>query len=574
MAARTTAVPPRWDDTVDAVVVGAGAAGLTAALVAADAGLRVTVLERTALVGGTSAVSGGTLWVPGNRHMAEVGVEDSRADALAYMRAVAGGRADEQVLATLVDRGPEMVEQLERRFGFAFEPYPPVGPTLDYRYHLDGARHGGRSIDLGGFQLDLLGPWAGKLRRGTTSSLVISKAEYYGERHYMSRSFTAPPAADSAPQVGGGAALVAHLLHGCLARGARVLVEQPVEQLVLDDDGAVHGVVVDGRDGRRSLRATHGVVLASGGFEWNEALKARYLDRPLTHPASPEDVGRGDGLELGLAAGAAVAGLGDAWWTPVFDVAGDGAPLAGGVRSVMCRAERGFPHAIVVNRAGRRFVNEATNYYDMPAAFGTLASGPENLPAWLVVDQQFVDAYPLIATKTDGVAPEPARGLAIAGTLAELAARAGIDGAGLEQTVERFNGYARAGRDPDFHRGESAWDRAWGDADHGPNPSLGTIERGPFYAKQVFAGALGTKGGLRIDGCGHVLSEATGAPLAGLFAAGNVAAGSVPWGYTGPGATLGPAMTFGYVIGRELAVAAGAPLDESGPQPAAGGGVA
>jgi 3-oxosteroid 1-dehydrogenase len=550
MIERTADVPSRWDDEADVVVLGSGAAGLSSALVAAEGGATVLVLERTPLIGGTSAVSGGTMWIPDNPHTRKAGFADSREDALAYMRALAGGGADEAILETLVDRGPEMVRFMEERFGFAFEPYPAVGPTLDYRYHLPGARHGGRSLDLGFFALDGLGEDAARLRRGSTSSLLVTKTEYYGERQYMYRSVAAPAPPTGDPRIGGGAALVGHLLKAALERGARVLTGTPAGSLAVEG-GRVVGVVAE--DGR-ALRARAGVVIATGGFEWNPELKRRYLSRPLTHPASPEDVSQGDGIALGAAVGAGLAGLGDAWWTPVINVCPDGPAQMGGVRSVMCRAERGFPHSIVVNARGRRFVNEALNYYDMPEAFGTRASGPANLPAWLIVDAQFAEKYPLVGTGTDGVAaPDPAW-LTRADSLDELASRTGIDAGGLADTIERFNGFAWAGVDADFGRGESHWDREWGDPNHGPNPSLGTLERAPFFAVELKAGALGTKGGLRIDARGRVLSAAPGEPpIPGLYAAGNVACCNVPWGYTGPGATLGPAVTFGYVIGRELA---------------------
>jgi 3-oxosteroid 1-dehydrogenase len=556
-------VPEAWDEQVDTLVVGSGAAGLTAAGTAAHFGLMVKVVEKTALVGGTSSVSGGGVWVPNNHRAREAGIEDNRDDALRYMRAVSGGAAEEELLEVLVDRGPEMIRFLEDQFGFAFEPYPAVGPTLDYRFHLPGARHGGRPLDGGRFQLAALGDWATRLRSGTTAGWVVRKSTYYAERLYLRGSIADLAGRDDAdpPEagfVGGGAALVARLLKACLDRGVEIVCSTAATELVVVD-GRVAGAWVDGPNGRRSIRANKGVVLASGGYEWNEQLKRQFLSRPLTHPASPADVSQGDGLLLGLSVGAQLATMGDAWWTPTVEVGPAGSGINGAPMTMMSRAERGLPHTIVVNGRGERFANEALNYYDFPAKLGTnvdTEAGAENLPAFLILDHQYRSRYPLLQTKSDGVAEATPYWLHVADTLEALAEKIGLPAERLAATVERFNGFARAGVDEDFHRGESEWDREWGDPDHGPNVCLGTIEEPPFYAVELHAGALGTKGGLRIDADGRVRSAADGgAPIPGLYAAGNVAAGAVPWGYTGAGATLGPACTFAYVAARAMAAA-------------------
>jgi 3-oxosteroid 1-dehydrogenase len=563
MIDRSDAIPEAWDHQVDVLAVGSGAAGLLAAATAAEQGLEAMVLEKTALVGGTSSVSGGGMWIPNNHHVGEADVQDSREDALQYMRLVSGGRAEEPLLEVLVDRGPEMVHYLEDHFDFTFEAYPSTGPTLDYRYHLDGARHGGRPLDGGRFKVTELGDWATKLRSGTTAGWVIRKSVYYSERLHLKggiadlakRDDADPP---SAGFIGGGAALVAQMLKACLDRDVEILTETSATALIVDG-GRVLGVWVHGPDGRRSIRATHGVLLATGGFEWNEELKRQFLSRPLTHPASPADLSQGDGLLLGLSVGAQVAGLGDAWWTPTVEIAPAGTGVNGAPTTMMSRAERAMPHTVIVNRHGLRFTNEAVNYYDFPASFGSIsdtADGPANLPAFLILDHQFRMRYPLFQTMSDGIATPDPYWLTRADTLAELAQAIGVDPAGLEQTVQRFNGFARAGVDEDFHRGESYWDLQWGDPDHGPNPCLGEIAEPPFYAVELHAGALGTKGGLRIDDHGRVRSAAgDGGPIPGLYAAGNVAAGAVPWGYTGAGATLGPACTFAYVAALEMAAA-------------------
>jgi 3-oxosteroid 1-dehydrogenase len=557
----STEAPSQWDEQVDVLIAGSGAAGLVTAATVVDAGLSAKILERTDLVGGTSSVSGGGVWVPNNHHVSEAGVEDNRDEALRYMRLVSGGKAEERILEALVDRGPEMIHFLEGRIGFSFEAYPSVGPTLDYRFHLPGARHGGRTLDGGRFKLTDLGERSTQLRSGTTAGWVVRKKTYYEERLYLNGSIADLADRDDAdpPEagfVGGGAALVARLFKACLDLGVEIVTGTSVHSLIVED-GRVVGAWVDDADGRHSVRATCAVMLATGGYEWNEQLKQQFLNRPLTHPASPADLGRGDGLLLGLSVGAQVAGLGDAWWTPTVEVAPAGTGINGAPTTIMSRVERGLPHTLIVNRQGRRFANESLNYYDFPATFGQVADtaeGPANLPAFLILDQQFRSRYPLLQTKSDGIAAADPYWLTRADNLEELAAAIGVDAEGLVETVERFNGFASSGVDEDFHRGETPWDIEWGDPDHGPNPALGTIEQPPFYAVELHAGALGTKGGLRIDDRGRVMAAASDREVIdGLYAAGNVAAGSVPWGYTGAGATLGPACTFAYVAGCDIA---------------------
>jgi succinate dehydrogenase/fumarate reductase flavoprotein subunit len=555
---RTRGVPDACDETVDVLVIGAGCAGLAAAAVAAEEGLSVLVVEKLDLIGGATSISGGGAWIPNTRHGAERGVVDSRERALTYLEALSGGALDDRIASTLLDRGPEMAHYLEDRLGFAFELYPSEGPTHDYRPHLQGAAHGGRSLDPGRFELARLGEWASRLRRGGSTAWTRAKSDYYVNRRYLEPPGT--PGAKADPDaVGSGASLVGQLLAACLDRGVEVVVETAAEELIAED-GRVIGAVVASAGGRRAIRARAGVVLATGGYEFNEELRRLHLNRPLTHPATPVGTGEGDGLALGLSVGAEVAGLGDAWWSPTIDLEGAASNRGGGTVAIMSRVERCLPHTMIVNRDGRRFANEAVNYYDFPAAFGTIsdtAGGPANLPAWVILDQQYRDRYALIAAPGDGRDGNDPAWVRRADSLADLAALEGIDATGLARTVERFNGFARSGVDEDFHRGESEWDRAWGDPGRRPNPSLGTIEQGPFYALRLQAGAIGTKGGLRVDGQGQVLGAGLpdGAAIPGLYAAGNVAACSVPWGYAGPGATLGPALTFGYVIGRALAVA-------------------
>jgi 3-oxosteroid 1-dehydrogenase len=341
-----------------------------------------------------------------------------------------------------------------------------------------------------------------------------------------------------------GTALVATLLHACLERGVDVRTATPVTALVVDG-GRIGGVEAEHDGGTTTLRAPN-VLVATGGYTNNEELRRLWLSRPITFTCDVTS-NQGDGHLMGMAVGAQLAGLGDAWWNPHTPLQGaDGAINAAGTRE-----DRILPHTMMVNPAGRRFMNEAVNYYDAGEAFGLKeGAGPRNFPAWLLFDQQGVERYALLAWKIPrGERPE---WFHTADSVEALATSIGVDPAVLRASVERFNEFARTGTDDDFHRGESPWDRSWGDPTQEPNPSLGTLEQPPFYAVPMYPGAISTRGGLRVDASARVLSARDGEPIPGLFAAGNCSNGSAAGAYVGPGATIGPAMTFGYLAGRQV----------------------
>jgi 3-oxosteroid 1-dehydrogenase len=554
MIDRTTNVPSTWDEEFDVVVAGSGAAGLTCAVVAAVEGLSVLVLEKAPLIGGTTALSGGGAWFPANRHTVEVGVEDSPEEALRYLRACAGESAEDEILVALVENGPATVEFLEDRAGIVFRPWPSVGGTIDYRPWLPGAKHGGRTLDPGRFTVSELGEWADRVRTGASSEWLMDKLDYYAKRLH-----TLPPAPGQEGRTrpheraedqrgpieffASGASLVSRLLKAALDHGVEVATAAPARELVVEH-GAVVGVKAD-RDGRPwFVRGRRGVVMATGGFGQNEELKRMWLTRPMEYTCEPETV-TGDGHLMGAAIGAQLAQL-DAWWMPKLRI---GSVPQGS------REDRIMPHSIIVNREGRRFVNEAANYHDVCEAFGTKEGGwLRNLPAWLLFDSQAREKYILFSGKVPS--GDPPEWLTVADSIEGLARKLTIDPTALRDTVERFNAFARAGEDPDFHRGESDWDRAWGDPKHHPNPCLGPLEKPPFYAIEVMSGALATKGGLRVNGSGQVLSAAWPfGPIEGLYAAGNCSNAGPPVSYPGAGSTIGAAMTFGYIIARRLAAA-------------------
>jgi succinate dehydrogenase/fumarate reductase flavoprotein subunit len=533
----------------DVVVVGSGGAGLLAACVAADAGLRVVVVERSRWLGGTTAVSGGMVWVPDNPLMGQLGITDSRDAALRYLDLVSEGAPPTEILERYVDAAPRMVGYLLTRTPVRFSAID----RPDYHCDWPGARAGGRTLDVAPF------PTAGRpgllrrIRRGPHFAATMT----YQERHRWRWPGSADPALVAAREAEGvaavGVGLVAGLVAACDDRRVRFRVGARARSLVVEH-GRVAGVRVDLPTGTGRLRASRGVVLASGGFEWSERLRRAFLRDPGTVPVSPPG-NDGDGLVMALEIGAAVDAMAEAWWAPVV-ITGetyDGAPLA---RHLV--TERCLPGSIIVDRSGRRFVNEAVNYSDITRTwhdFDPTRHERRHVPAWLVFDAAFRRKYPV-----GGVSPEqPAPAWFLrGGSLAELAKLAGIDAGSLDRTVTAFNGYARQGRDPGFGRGDSAHDRYYGDDRQPGNPCLGPIEEPPFYAVELHSGMLGTKGGLVTGAAGEVLRH-DGTAIPGLFACGNVAVGPTGPGYPGSGGTLGPALVGGYLCGGRLGGEGGSP---------------
>ncbi len=541
-----------WDLETDVLVLGSGGAGLTAAVCAAVEGARVLVLERAADVGGTTATSGGILWVPNNPHMSALALDDSRDDALAYLESLSLGVMDMELAAAFVDHAPEMIRFLEAHTPLKFhvaEGYPDYHPE-----NPGGKPGGGRSLDPDLFPFADLGPWAERVNRLRTDlhpqapvapvTLMEMMRGAPGKETLAERS--------ARDLRGMGQALVGALLAGCLAHDVAIRTGVRARELIRDGH-AVIGVRAESAEGTLRIGTRRGVVLATGGFEWNSELVRAFLRGPLAGPASvPEN--EGDGLLMAMAVGAKLDNMSEAWWMPTIPIPGDA--VRGHPLYRICLAERTLPGSIIVNGKGRRFVNEAANYNDIGRAFHTFDPTHfafENNPAWLVFDERFRSRYP-IAGFLPGQAPEGL--IESAATLAELAARIDVPAAALEATVERFNRYAADGADPEFQRGVSAYDGYNGDASlSGAARTLGVLEEGPFHAVRIVSGTLGTKGGPKTDVRGRVL-DLSGTPIPGLYAAGNAMAGPTGMVYGGAGGTLGPALTFGYLAGRDAAHAA------------------
>jgi 3-oxosteroid 1-dehydrogenase len=537
---------------VDVIVLGSGAAGLIAALAASDAGATVAIFERADVLGGATAISGGVCWVPMNHHMDEAGVADSREDALRYLDSLSLGQMDPKLARAFVDGARGTVEWLEQATDLEFTAilgYPDYHPE-----HPGGRPEGGRSLDPGLFSYRGLGPWASLVAASRRSvRLRITDTTIGGGTGFLDEATLAYR--EEHDLRGCGAALIGPLLAALLAAGVEPVLNARATELVIEA-GRVCGVRVNMEstaqpDELRVVRARRGVIIATGGFEWNPELVSAFLRGPMDSPASVPS-NEGDGLVMAMRAGATLANMPQAWWAPTVRVPGDEA--FGRPRATLLNRERTLPGSIMVNRAGLRFANEAANYNALGGAFHHLDPADfsySNLPCWLVFDGRNARTFGSFGTPAgDPIAPWITR----ADTLADLAEDLGINAAGLTETVNRWNVFVDAGDDADFGRGRSAYDRWSGDGRFRGElaSTLGRIDEAPFFAVEVHAGTLGTSGGPRTDADGRVL-DASGAAIPGLFAAGNAAAAPTALAYGGAGGTLGPILVFGRAAGLAAA---------------------
>lgn len=530
------------DGEFDIVVVGSGGGGLVAAIAAADLGARVAVLERSPRFGGTTAYSGGKIWIPDNHHMRRLGIPDSREAAARYLLHVCGGDYPEMIDAYL-QSAPEMAQYVEEHTPLAFYPcvnYPDYHPTFD------GATLGGRALDAQPYDASGLGDLLPHVRRSPTF-LPFTHEEWETWRFPANFDWELIGERIGNDVVTTGAAIAAALVQGCVDRGIALYRNARGRTLLQDNNGRITGIEVEQDGATYTLRASAGVILACGGFDWNPDLQRRFLRGPALGAASPPG-NEGDGILMGTEIGAQLGNMSEAWWAPVLQVPGetvDGEPL---YRALI--NERGLPGSIIVNRAGQRFVDEAHNYNDITKTFHhfePVSYEWPNLDAWLIFDDAFHQQYSVATIMPGEPVPD---WVARADTPAELAQQIGIDPDGLTATLARFNTFARDGEDRDFARGGNAYDQYYGDARVGPNSNLAPLEQPPFYAIQVLPGMLGTKGGLVTDPHARVL-DLRNEPILGLYACGNTAAFWLGRGYPGPGASIGPAMTFGYLAARD-----------------------
>jgi len=529
----------------DVVVLGTGAAGMVAAVAAAHEGARVGLFEKSDLVGGTTAMSGGIIWMPNNHHQEAAGVVDSRQMALDYLESLSLGQIDSDMAAAFTDQGPLAVRWLEEHTPCEFhlvDGYPDYHPE-----HPGGLPGGGRSLDNALFPFPSLGEWAKRVRNQRGAHPVkLTDTPLGGATSLPAPEVLAERVASGLNGMGLG--LTGALLKACLDRGIEPVLEARAKRLHLDGR-RVTGVEFATPQGDLDARAA-AVIVATGGFEWNDELVRTYLRGPMTAPAgSPTNTG--DGLQMALDAGARLGNMRNAWWVPVARVPGESAWGAPSVRLIIL--ERTRPGSIMVNGEGRRFTNEAGNYNAMGGAlhaFDPARFTYPNQPCWMVFDHAHKQRYDVAGCPASAEAPA---WMHRSDTPEQLAAAIGVEPVTLAATIARFNQYAAQGEDPDFGRGVSAYDTFNGDRSlPGVRATLAPLSQRPYYAVRIESGALGTNGGPATDTRARVVAR-DGGVIAGLYAAGNVMAAPTGMVYGGAGGTLGPAITFGWIAGRDAA---------------------
>lgn len=559
--------------TFDVVVVGSGAGGMLAAIRAHDLGLKSVVIEKTDRYGGTSAVSGGAIWIPNN---GQTVTKDSAAAALRYLRATTQGKVPEAKLARFVDTAPQILPYLSS-LGVHYYTHPTMSYP-DYYPQLPDAVSSGRTMFVKPMDGAALGEEFFRMReaypelkllqrialdvpeaaqighkaKGWKRLLIRLLAGYWGDVRWRRRT-------QRDRRLAIGNALIGGLRKAMAERGIPLQLKTRLRRITTEQ-GRITGIVAE-QDGRElHISASRGVVLAAGGFEQSQELRDRYLDQPTSArwSATPRDNNVGEALQAALDVGADAEFLNEAWWTPTVPTPSTHSPNA--VRGIALFFERGYPHSMAVNRLGKRFTNEICSYHQFGEAMlrDNAATGA-NLPCWLVFDATFRSKYPLGPLLPGHVVPDrklPTEWLDNllyrAESLDALAGKIGVPADALKASVQRFNGFARNGVDEDFGRGSTFYENYFGDPTHSPSRVLGEIVTAPFYAVRVDLGDLGTKGGPKTDEHARVLCK-EGRPMPGLYAVGNVAGSVMGGSYPGAGATLASAMTFAYLAAADLA---------------------
>ena len=544
---------------VDFVVVGTGAGGLAGAIAARLCGLNPLIIEKADVWGGTSALSGGGVWIPNNHLMKRDKVDDSDDEALAYLEATVGEVGPASSIArkrAYIDAGPKMVLALEK-LGFDWIRAPKYP---DYYQKAPGAKVG-RTLEARNFDANRLGDMLSTMRRNAMRPLALT-TDTAPKIPTMLRSFnsllgvltvvarTVKFRVKGQVPLSMGQALVAQLMAVVRSLDIPVRVNAPLKALVQDDEGRVIAVRIGtASGGDEVIEAPHGVLMAAGGFAKDAAYRV-----PLQgvtgewSPASPDDTG--DGHKLGAEAGAELALMDAATWYPV-SIMPDGAINVG-------IWERTLPGSIIVDQSGQRYTNEAASYVDAGKAMFDRDKTVPAVPSWLVFDSRYRNRYFFGQIPPRVTQRYVDRGFFLKGdTLEELAAKCGIEGDGLTKTVERVNAMAKTGVDADFDRGDNVYDEYYGDPVHRPNRSFGPLDKAPFYAVRYWPGDLSTKGGLMSDENARVL-RADGSVIDGLFVTGNNSAPVMGRTYPGAGATIGPSMVFGWIAAH---CAAGVAVD-------------
>jgi 3-oxosteroid 1-dehydrogenase len=559
----------RWDHECDVVVVGSGFGGMTAALRATHRGLDALVLEKMPSYGGSSALSGGGVWIPNNPVNVRSGLADSVERARTYMGAIVGDRVPQERIDAFLEAGPAAMEFLEAETRWV--RFMRVPGYADYHPEEPGGEPRGRTVEPVPIDGRKLGEHEATLLRNPMMKAPAGMYVTQGEYRKLTQVLTTWVGRMTAMRIGLRTAYVKLLRRRMLALGAAGMgrfrmalhdagvplwLETAMDELVVED-GRVVGVKAT-RDGAEvAIRARRGVVLAAGGFERNEAMRKQYQREPINAVwTSGAEGNTGDAILAGQGLGAAVDLMDDAWWGPSIDTGGPG---------LFILAERSLPGAIVVDSTGERYVNEASPYVDfvhrMYERHGV--DGASTIPSHLIIDQRYRNRYPFVQAPPRAPLPRWMTKfgvVTVADSLEDLAEKIDVPLDGLKATFARVNELAAKGHDDDFGKGDSAYDRYYGDPANTPNPCLAPIGEAPFYAFRLIPGDLGTKGGLVTDARARVLRE-DGSAIDGLYAIGNTSASVMGNDYAGAGATIGPAIAFGYVAADDIAEAAPAGAD-------------
>lgn len=548
----------KWDASYDVVVVGSGAAGLTAGLTAKVQGMKSLVIEKTDRYGGASAISGGALWIPNNHIIKGAGVPDTHELARQYLDSTIGDRVPEELKEAYITRGPEMLRFLynktkHMRFQYAkgYSDYYPEKP---------GGLSQGRSIEPLIFDLTKMGSLANSMRRATLSTKGFTMNSYeFHKVNMITRTLKGKTTAlklgarlvkskvTKSNPVALGEALIARLRLSLAEANGELWLSTAFKDFIMCK-GRVIGIIVE-RDGQElKIEAKKGVVLSSGGFSHNQTLREKYLPSPTNAAWTSSPEGQtGDILEPGVKIGATLDLMDKVWGAPsVIDPQGHPFFLV---------ADRGVPNMIVVDSAGQRFVNEAAPYHEfVDTMYKHQEVTQQAVPSWILIDASAKSRYIFTGLFPGQAFPKSwfEHGVAkSAETIEELAKQMEVPAENLVATVNRFNDFARNGHDDDFYRGDSAYDNYYGDPTL-PNPNLAEIKKAPFYALRLYPGDIGTKGGLVVDEYARVIKE-NGEPIEGLYASGNCSASIMGETYPGPGATIGPGMTLSFVATAHMA---------------------
>lgn len=558
-----------WDQQFDVIVVGSGGGGMTAALVAQSHGLSSVVVEKSDKYGGTSAVSGGGIWIPCNDDIAPNGGSDSYEEALTYLKTCIGPEVPVERLEAYLKNAPEMVRYLRKNFDVKYTNVPKYP---DYYPNKTGGKDGQRSMEPVDFDASLLGAEFDNQREAFKGTLLMGRiAMTQREAHTLfSRSpgwiwltikmmlkywldigWRMKTHRDRRQVLGQG--MVSALRYAMMQKNVPMVLNTGMDSLITEN-GRVVGITVNQKGRKLRYGARHGVVLACGGFESNQQMREQYLAKPTTTEwtAAPP-INHGDGIRAGEQLGARLQFMDKVWGSPTVR-------KPGAAQQITLFIERGMPGCVAVNAKGKRFANEAAPYPDFrDAMYADHAKGNGTVPCWLIFDATFRYKYPMGIFLPGQIEPDASlpkdwldKVYFKADSIDALAGKIGVDVNGLKATITDMNGFAEKGVDPQFGKGITSIDRYYSDPSVKPNSCLGPIVKAPFYAVQMYPGEIGTKGGLVTDPQARVLRE-DGSVIAGLYAVGNTSAPVMGATYPGAGSTLGPAMTFGYVAARTIA---------------------